>query len=86
MIKQQQAFLLRELLKDVKLVYDDYCVPVTHGISTTRTLIRYLKQKFDDSLNNFQTEKYAIVHSSEVNGCIYTTSMLRGSELRKSIT
>ena len=80
-IRDKQAFLLNELLKDVALISEDLGLnaPV---ILTTQTLKRRIIDECGSDISFYKSGKYLIVHASDVNPCEYVTAALHGCGLR----
>ena len=80
-IRDKAAFLLNELLEDVKVLSDEEglpCPPISH----TSTLKRRLIKEFNEALSFFPNGKFLLVHSSDVNPCQYAIAALHGCGLR----
>ena len=80
-IRDKAAFLLNELLEDVKVLSDEEglpCPPISH----TSTLKRRLIKEFNEALSFFPNGKFLLVHSSGVNPCQYAIAALHGCGLR----
>eukprot|EP00795_Rhopilema_esculentum_P000574 gene574-10262_t len=80
-IRDKQAFLLHELLKDVALISEEIGLnaPV---IQTTQTLKRRIIDECGPEISFYNSGKYLIVHASDVNPCEYAIATLHGCGLR----
>ena len=80
-VHEKDAFLLNDLLKDIKRLseLDGLMEPI---ISNTRTLKRRIIDKFSDDISIYPKDKYLIVHSSDVNPCEYVLAILKGKGLK----
>ena len=80
-IRDKNAFLLNELLLDVKIFSEEHGLE-TPALSDTRSLKRFLTAKLKDDVVFYPSGKFLIVHSPEINPCEYSLATLRGSGLR----
>ena len=80
-IRDKFAYLLHELLNDVKLLSEE------HGLSQplfgdTYTLKRKIIERFPNEIDFFPQGKFRIVHASDINPCKYAVNVLQGCGLR----
>ena len=80
-VSQNDAFLLSDLLEDIKRLSElnGLTEPI---ISNTRTLKRRIIGKFSDDISFYPKDKYLIVHSSDVNPCEYVLAIKREEDLK----
>ena len=78
---EKEAFLLSDLLKDIKRLNEvnRLTEPI---ISNTRILKRRIIDKFSDEISFYPKDKYLIVHRSHVNPREYTPVLLKGKGLK----
>ena len=80
-IRDKEAYLLHELLKDVKYLSEEHDLE-TPVIEHTRSLKRYLVQEYSNAMAFFPSGKYLLVHPIDLNPCIYSIATLHGCGLR----
>ena len=82
-IRNQEAFLLHELLNDVTLISNEQGLELEDSpIRETRTLRRFLESNFENEVSFYSLGKYIVVCPSDVNPCIYSIATLKGRGLR----
>ena len=82
-IKDQEAFLLTELLEDIKEISSDNDLD-DPPITKTATLKLRLSEKFGNSIDFHKIGKRLVVHSSTVNPLSYSAATIEGHGLRES--
>ena len=80
-IRERCAFLLNELLVDMKILSEEQGLDEP-PINNTRSLKRYVAATFEDEISFFPKGKYLLVHASEMNPCEYSIATLHGCGLR----
>ena len=80
-IRDKNAFLLNELLRDVERLSEELGLE-TPALTDTRSLKRFLLKELEDDIAFFPSGKLLVVHSPEVNPCEYSVATLRGFGLR----
>ena len=80
-IFEKDAFLLSDLLDDIRMLSEEYGLtePV---ISNTRTLKRKITERYPDEISYYPKGKYLIVHCSDMNPCEYAVAVLKEKGLR----
>ena len=82
-IKDQEAFLLKEQLEDIKEISNDNDLDEP-PITKTATLKLRLSDKFGDSIDYHKIGNRLVVHSSTVNPLSYSAATIEGHGLRES--
>ena len=82
-IKAQEAFLLTELLEDIKEIGSDDNLN-DPPITKTTTLKLRLSVKFGNSIDFHKNRKRLVVHSSTVNPLSYSAATIEGHGLLES--
>ena len=80
-IRDNEAYLLHELLKDVKYLSAEQDLH-TPAIEHTSTLKMYLIKNFEENIAFFPSGKYLVVHPIDINPCTYSVATLHGCGLR----
>lgn len=75
-LRKKEAFLLHQLLNDVKVISEGNGVNAV--VTNTATLRRKLAEEFGEDIGFFPTGRYVIVHSSLMNPCEYSITTLEG--------
>ena len=81
MITGKEAYLIHELLKDVKYLSEEQDFE-TPFIEHTSSLKRYLVQEYSNDIAFFPFGKYPHVHPIDINPCTYSIAALQGCGLR----
>ena len=82
-IHQKEAFLISDLLDDIKRLSIENVLD--HALITnTRTLKRKIAERFPDDISYYNKGKCLIVHCSDMNPCKYTVVVLKGKGLRNN--
>ena len=82
-IKDKEAYLLHELLKDVKYLSEEYDFE-TPVIEHTSSLKRYLVQEYSNGIAFVLSGKSLLVHPIDINPCTYSTATLHSCGLRET--
>ena len=82
-IREKCAFLLNELLEDISVISDGQSLDVP-PFTNTRSLKRFIIDKFEEHISFFPLGKYLLVHASEMNLSEYTLAILHASEMNPS--
>eukprot|EP00794_Sanderia_malayensis_P013459 gene13459-14844_t len=80
-IRDKSAFLLNELLEDIKNIRDEQGLLIP-AVKHTSTLKKKLIMEFRESFAFFPSGKYLLVHAADVNPCEYAIAALHGCGLR----
>ena len=80
-VRDKEAYLLHELLNDVKCLSAEQELDVP-AIEHTSTLKVYLSKMFPESIAFFPSSKYLLVHPIDINPCTYSVATLHGFGLR----
>ena len=83
LIKDQEVFLLVELLEDIKEISSDNDLDYP-PITKTATLKNKLSEKFGNSIDFHLIGKRLVVHSSSVSPLSYSAATIEGHGLRDS--
>ena len=82
-IKDQEAYILTELLEDLKEMSEDHDL-INPPISKTFNLKQKLIEKFGESIDFHVVERRLIVHPSGVNPVLYSAATLKGYGLQEN--
>ena len=81
-LREKNAYLLRELLEDLKNMSEENgVIPI---VKHTVELKRRILEEFEDKISFYPTGRQVIVYSSDVNPCDYSESTLKGHGLREN--
>ena len=80
-VRDKEAYILHELLNDVKYLSAEQELGVP-AIEHTSTLKMYLVKHFKEDIGFFPSGKYLLVHPIDINPCTYSVATLRGCGLR----
>ena len=83
-IRDKEAYLLHELLKDVKFLSEEHGLE-TPVIEHTSSLKPYLVQEYSNGSAFFQYRKYLLVHLFDINLCTNSIPTLDGCGLRDTV-
>ena len=81
-IKDQEAYILTELLEDLKKISEDHDL-INPPISKTFNLKQKLIGKFGESIDFHVVDRRLIVHASGVNPVLYSAATLKGYGLQE---
>ena len=80
-VRDKEAYLLHELLKDAKHLSAEQDLETSVILHTSSLKIHLLKE-FPDEMAFFPSGKYLLVHPTDINPCSYSVATLHGYGLR----
>ena len=80
-IRDREAFLLHELLHDIRAISDEQGLEGP-PIQETKTLRRFIEINFEHEISLSALGKYLVVYPCDVNPCAYSVATLQGMGLR----
>ena len=80
-VRDKEAYLLHELLNDVRCISEDHELEPP-AIDNTKELKRFIIKHFEDKINFFPSGKYLLVHPIDINPCSYSIATIKGRGLR----